>query len=211
MRRALSALAILVASAGLLACGPAPVSLGEGARSYTPADYDDVLHRWTRTGRILAITELEEVLTATATFKSWDFRAAYTKRYARDYRLTQEAEREMLESSLAETRRYHEFYVALYGGHRRWVDLTKADPLWVVRLVDDRGNETAPEAIVSIPKPGPIEQAYFPYTSVWRQAFLVRFPVETEKGPTIASDASKLSLRLSGAKGEKMLTWEIAR
>lgn len=194
-----------------VACAPSVVSLREGARSYTPSDYEDVLHRWTRTGRILAITELDEILAATATFKSWDFRAAYTKRYARDYRLTQDQERELLEASLAETRQYHEFYLALYGGHRRWVDLTQKEPLWVVRLIDDRGNETAPESIVAIPKPGPIEQTYFPYTSAWRQAYLVRFPVATETGPTIAEDASKLSLRLSGAKGEKRLTWEIQR
>jgi hypothetical protein len=44
------------------------------------------------------------VLTVTATYESWDFRWAYTVRYAEDYRLTIDQRHALLERSLAETR-----------------------------------------------------------------------------------------------------------
>ncbi len=59
---------------------------------------------------------MDNVLTVTATYESWDFRWAYAIRYAEDYRLTVDQRHALLERSLAETREAHEFYVALYAG-----------------------------------------------------------------------------------------------
>lgn len=203
----LLALASLV---GMLGCAAPRVSLQEGPRAYEPSDYDKVLARWTRTARLIALEELDGLLTVTATFESWDFRFAYASRYARDYRLTGEETKELFESTLAETRQFHEFYVAMSGENRRSMDLTKPETsAWVVRLVDDRGNETAPEEIVAIRKPGPAERAYFPYTSVFRQVFRVRFPVATERGPSISKDASTVGLRFSGPRGQATLSWKL--
>ena len=174
-----------------------------------PTDYEHVLSRWTRTEHLLALAELEDLLTVTATFESWDFRWAYVMRYARDYRLSVEQRKVLLDSTLAETRAHHQFFVALYGGNRRWTDLTKPNSAWIVRLIDDKGNETAPDEIVSIPKPGPIERTYFRYASVWRQVFLVRFPTSSPSGPTIAPDAKFMGLRFAGAQGSEELHWDI--
>src|SRR5256885_5957509 len=118
--------AAIVVAAGLLAgCGVAPVSLADGPREYLATDYEHVLARWTRTEHLLALSELDDLLTVTATFESWDFRWAYVVRYARDYRLSVEQRRLLLDSTVAETRAHHQFFVALYGGNRRWTDLTK--------------------------------------------------------------------------------------
>jgi len=76
-------------------------------------------------------------------------------------------------------------------------------------LIDDRGNETAPEEIVAIPKPGPIERTYFPYASVWRHVFLIKFTATTANGPTIAREAKWLGLRFAGAQGSEELHWEL--
>lgn len=196
--------------AGVLAgCGQPRVSLAEGPREYVATDYEHVLSRWTRTEHLLALSELDDLLTVTATFETWDFRWAYVVRYAQDYRLTTEQRRVLLDSTLAETRQHHQFYIALYGSNRRWSDLTKPTSAWIVRLIDDRGNETAPEEITAIQKPGPIERTYFPYTSVWRQAFRIRFPASTARGPTIAPDARVVGLRFAGAQGSEELRWEL--
>ena len=72
------------------------------------------------TEQLIDISELDELLTVTATFESWDFRWAYVIRYAADYRLTVEQRRELLERTLRETETRHEFYVALYGTNWRW-------------------------------------------------------------------------------------------
>jgi hypothetical protein len=80
-----------------------------------------------------------------------------------------------------------------------------------VRLIDDTGSETVPAKIESIIKPGAIERRYFPYTTVWRHAFRIRFPRTTVDGrPTIATNARWFGLRFAGAEGNEELRWEIA-
>lgn len=209
--RALTLLVAAVLFAPAIGCGQPRVNLSEGPREYVATDYEQVLARWTRTEHLIALSELDDLLTVTATFESWDFRWAYVVRYAQDYRLTTEQRRLLLESTLDETRAYHQFYVALYGANRRFTDLSKPDAGWVVRLFDDRGNETAPDKITPIPRPGPIERTYFPYTSPWRRAFRIRFPATTSHGPTIAPDARIVGLRFAGAQGSEELRWYLDR
>ena len=167
----------LVASAlAIGACAEPKVNAQPGAREYVGSDYPQVLKRWTRSQSLIAVSELDDLLTVTATYESWDFRWAYVVRYAQDYRLTIEQRRTLLEKTLAETRDMHQFYVALYGTNRRWTDLTRPNSAWIVRLIDDQGDESAPATIELIVKPGALERTYFPYTTVWRQAFRIRFP-----------------------------------
>ncbi len=187
------------------------MSLATGPREYVPSDYPQVLKRWTRDESLVQLSELDNKLTVTATFESWDFRWAYVVRYAADYRLTVEQRRELLDRTLHETEADHEFYVALYGTNWRWTDLSRPTSAWIVRLIDDQGNETAPSKIDAIAKPGPLEQRYFPYTSVWRRAFRIRFPRLTGDGrPTVASSARWFGLRFAGAEGNEELRWEVA-
>jgi hypothetical protein len=198
--------AVLLVSVG---CGHQPVTLAEGPREYLPTDYEYVMSRWTRTENLVALAELDDLLTVTSTFESWDFRWAYVVRYARDYRLSVDQRRLLLESTLNETRAHHQFFVALYGGNRKWTDLSKPNSAWIVRLIDDKGNETAPEEIIPINKPGPIERTYFRYASVWRRVFRIRFPTSTPSGPTVARDAKYVGLRFAGAQGSEELHWEL--
>lgn len=209
-------LLLFLASAGLGAlastgCVEPNVSLAMGPREYTDSDYHQVLERWTRSKSLIALSELDNLLTVTSTFESWDFRWAYVVKYAADYRLTVEQRRALLERTLAETRDSHRFYVALYGTNIRWSDLTRPQSAWVVRLIDDEGNETAPLSIDRIARPGPIEFRYFPYTTVWRQVFRIKFPTTTADGrSTIAPRARWFGLRFAGAEGNEELRWELS-
>jgi hypothetical protein len=200
-----------ILSLALCACAEPTVSLATGAREYVPGDYSQVLKKWTREDSVIELSELEKKLSVTATFESWDFRWSYVVRYADDYRLTVEQRHELLERTLRETAETHEFYVALYGTNWRWTDLSRPTSAWIVRLIDDQGNETAPAKIDSIVKPGPLEQRYFPYTTVWRRAFRIRFPRFTGDGrPTIANTARWFGLRFAGAEGNGELRWRVA-
>src|SRR4051812_8204466 len=126
----------LVGLVGLVGCGARPVSLAEGPREYLATDYEHVLARWTRNENLVALSELDSLLTVTATFESWDFRWAYVVRYARDSRLSVERRRLLLDQTRAEPRAHHHFFVALCGGsNRRWNDLTKPNSAWIVRLI----------------------------------------------------------------------------
>src|SRR5437763_6049232 len=84
VRRSVSASLALAATAlfsFVPACGgPRPVTLHEGPREYVGADYDAILKRWTRSERLYSFQGVDDVLAATATFESWDFRWAYVIR-----------------------------------------------------------------------------------------------------------------------------------
>jgi hypothetical protein len=195
---------------GGLACAAPSVQMGLGPREYVADDYDSVLRRWTRTESLISLSALDNFLTATATYESWDFRWAYAVRYAEDYRLTVDQRHALLERSLAETEQYHQFYVALYAQKLRWADLSSPNPAWIVRLIDDQGNETAPSEIERIRKPSAIELTYFPYTTPWRTTHRIRFPVLTLDGRrTISDRANWLGLRFAGAQGNQRLLWMV--
>lgn len=205
-----SALALLTAALLVGCVQPKRVSLGEGPREYVPYDYDQILQRWTRTGSVVALAEFDDLLTVTATFESWDFRWAYTVRYAEDYRLTVDQRQTLLDESLRQARDEHRFYIALYGPNRRWNDLSRKESAWVIRLIDDKGNETPARLVKAVQRPGALERTYFPYTNVWRQVFRVVFPTHREDGaPTIAHDARWFGLRFAGAQGHSDLVWEL--
>lgn len=203
-----AALGLCIAST--TACADPKVSMATGPREYTDSDYPQVLERWTRTKSLVTLSELDTLLTVTATFESWDFRWAYVVKYANDYRLTVEQRRTLLERTLSETQDSHRFYVALYGSNARWADLTRPNSSWIVRLIDDEGNETAPLSIELIARPGPLERRYFPYSTVWRNVFRIKFPTTTPAGqPTIAPDSRWIGLRFAGAEGNEELRWEL--
>src|SRR5262249_56611855 len=136
------ALLSLVAS-----CAEPKVSMSPGPREYVASDYPQVLKRWTRNENLIVLSELDDLLTVTATFESWDFRWAYVVRYSQDYRLTIDQRKKLLERTLEETRQRHQFFVAIYGGERKYNDLTKENRPRVVRLTDETRNATAPEAL----------------------------------------------------------------
>jgi hypothetical protein len=198
-------------SASLLgACRTPSVGMGEGPREYVASDYETVLKTWTRSEQLTTVNAMDNVLTVTATYESWDFRWAYAVRYAEDYRLTVDQRHALLERSLAETRDAHEFYVALYAEKHKWNDLTAKEPAWIVRLTDDEGTETAPSAIQTIRKPGAIELTYFPYSSPWRSVFRITFPkVRADGRPTISPASRWFGLRFAGAQGNQELIWVI--
>ena len=201
-------LAMLLLGSG---CVAPVVSLRQGPRQYVATDYDAVLARWTRAQSLVLVDELETALTVNATFESWDFRWAYVIRYARDYRLTIVERQRLLREQLNETRRSHQFFVALYGSHYKESNLTKKNSAWVVRLIDARGNETPPMQIEAIKKSSVLERRYFPYNTVWRQAFRITFPIETPDGrPTLSPQAEWLGLRFAGAYGNTDLIWDLA-
>lgn len=207
-----AALFVLFGALGSLGCQTEVVRLGEGPREYVATDYSTVLRYWTRSGQLSSLDTMDNVLTVTATYESWDFRWAYAIRYGEDYRLTVDQRHSLLERSLAETRSQHQFYVALYAEKYKWNDLTADEPAWIVRLVDDEGTETAPAEIKPIKKPSAIELTYFPYTSPLRSAFRVSFPrVRADGRPTIPQDARWFGLRFAGPQGNQEIVWQIDR
>ena len=84
------------------ACADPKVSLSGGTREFVASDYPQILKRWTRSRSLITLSELDDLLTVTATFESWEFRWAYVIRYASDYRLTISQRGELLDRLRAE-------------------------------------------------------------------------------------------------------------
>ncbi|MBI5517387.1 MAG: hypothetical protein HY909_26695 [Deltaproteobacteria bacterium] len=213
MKGALGARCVLAA---LLpgACAAPTVSLREGARTYTAERYETVLERWTRVGHAYTFQGLEDQIAVTATFESWDFRWAYVVRYASDFRLSPSARTQLLDTSLREARRENVFYVALYTQSRRWGELTRPTSAWRVLLVDDHENAIAPIAVDPLARPGALERTYFPYTTVWRQVYRVRFPRRVSvpgRGEVefLGDQVRFFLLRFAGPLGHTDLRWSV--
>ena len=157
---------------------------------------------------------LDDLIAVTATYESWDFRWAYVVRYAQDFRLTTPERQELLQPTLEAAQQEHEFYVALYTQSRRWGELTRPTSAWRVLLLNDRREEVAPVAIEPINRPGAVELTYFPYTTVWRQAFRIRFPkyLRSASGAeveVIDERVRSFRLRFSGPLGTTDLVWNV--
>ena len=207
VKRTFLLILIVVAAMG---CAAPLVSLDEGTREYVATDYPNVFKLWTRTEDLVLFEELERALTVSATFETWDFRWAYVIRYAKDYRLTVPQRQQLLKERLSETRENHEFFVALYGANNKHNDLTHEDSAWIVRLIDSTGNETAPTKIDKIKKPNTLERRYYPFNTVWRKAFRVRFSRRNKQGHlTVSPDAEWVGLRFAGAMGNTDLIWRL--
>ncbi len=208
--RAMLTLMVGAFLSGAAGCSTTKVSLREGPREYVATDYEDVLENWTRSSDLITLRDLDNLLKPTATFESWDFRWSYVIRYVDDYRVTVDQRKKLLDSTLAETKDAHHFFVAITGGERRQNDLTKPDSAWIVRLIDSTGNEVAPNDIKIIKRPNAIERTYYPYITVFHQVFRIRFPRANVDGkPSIAPNAEWFGLRFAGAQGSTELVWDM--
>jgi hypothetical protein len=199
----------------LLSCAPALVSMRRGPRTYTAQAYNEVRTRWTRAGRGFSLQGfLDDQLMVTATYESWDFRWAYVVRYAADFRLSSEDRTRLLQTSLDASQREHEFYVAVQVPNRRWGDLAAPSSGWRVLLVNDQQREVLPIAIEAVRQPGALERTYFPYTTVWRQVFRIRFPARVDargEGSEwfINGNTRYFTLRFAGPIGGLDLVWNV--
>src|ERR1700722_6343230 len=98
---------LLAACGAATGCADPKVSLRLGPREYVATDYPQVLARWTRSRSLITLNDLDDLLTVTSTYESWEFRWAYVVRYAQDFRLTVEQRRVLLDKTLAESPECH--------------------------------------------------------------------------------------------------------
>ena len=201
------ALALVLVSS---ACGVPQVSLEAGPRTFTSTDYETIYDRWTRSQDDFAWSRMTDILHATATFESWEFRWAYVVRYAHDYSIDTSAREEMLRATLADAQAQHRFFVTLAGERIRETQLTGRRSAWRVILVDDDGHQTEPIGIEFVRRPTAVEEVYFPSVHPQRNTFRIVFPATRLDGtPSIPPDARTVRLRFTGARGQVDLVWTL--
>lgn len=200
----------MVVALCVAACGSSDIALKYGARSYAPDDYEDVYERWTRERQAFEIGRLQDVMAVTATYEAWDFRWAYTVRYAHDYGLSSAETKGLLHTAHHDSLQQHRFFVTLAGTNFRESDLISRHNAWRVMIINDQGRGVESSKIEKISsRPYAPERVYFPSMSPFRHAFRISFPTRLSNGEPILTRASKyVLLRFTGSLGTVDLRWE---
>jgi len=214
-----AAAAVLLLALSAAGCPEVRVNFSEiETRSFEPSDYERVVERWTRDEEVYILDGLDNALTVTATFESWEYRQAYIDRYAYDFRLT-DPERQALEAEQRlELEGGYVFLVAATSTKTQWSDLSAADTPWKIRLVNDQGDvlapfpeDHAPPGIEEVRDVTPAQQLYFPYINEFRTVFFLRFPRTMPDGaPFIRPGVEAFMLEFTGALGRAELRWSSA-
>lgn len=200
---------VLCACINSLACGGPSADLSTRNGRFTPEDYPKVYAKWTRDADEFSFGHLHDVLNATATFLSAEFRAAYVVRYAHDHGYTTDERERLRDSSLEDAKIDHSFFVTLAGTNYRESNLTSEMSAWRLLLVDPKGRTTAPSKIDRVRRATPAEQEYFPSVSPFRHTFRVSFPKDHPDGTAVmAPEAKYFILRFAGPEGVVDLRWD---
>lgn len=199
---------LLVTLLVLVGCGTQKVVLRPAPATITARDYEAVYERWTRHADDFSFGRLDDVLNASATFESLEFRRAYAVRYAADFSLSTDARDAMIRSQEAEADRAHRFFVTMAGRRFRESDLTSERSAWRVLLVAPDGAQFAPSEISRVRRPTPAEARYFASVSPFRQSFRISFPALRPDGsPVLRPNATYALLRFTGPEGTVDLKW----
>jgi hypothetical protein len=194
------ALALAVA---IGACGTVVVDLSERERDFQPRDYNEVYERWTREFQIMPVDGIENVLTATVTHLSFEFRWAYVVKSAQDLRLSPAERQQLNDEQFSRLAQGHEFFVSCMSGVDKSEDLDPEKGPWKIRLVDDRGRQVAPLEVKRVKRPSAAEVKYFSFDPVHRHAWRILFPLRAEDGrPILHPEVLSYALRFSSPYGQ---------
>jgi len=187
-------------------CLPGPVNLpGVGGDEYARE-----LSRWTR--KVEVYRRFEAKVFVTATYHSPSFRQAYVRKRIAILGLAPPDQRRMEQEQRQRQERWHEFFVAIYTGDRRWNDLDRGDKgLWRLTLQSETGQRVRPAEIVRVKKRNAEMVSFYPYLNAFRTGYLIRFPKRTEQDPPAAllqDESVPFTLHLSSPVAVAALTWE---
>lgn len=211
-------LAALLVVAGCASTNRKLVSFAAGERNYDTLDYEPVVVKWTRHNRLQTSFDKVEpfviALDVRATFNSWDWRWAYTERYAQHFGLSDAERVKLRQEQLAEAEKFHEFHVMAAASRDEWANLLKTGPnsVWRITLFDDSNREVEPNDRFKVKLPIATEIAFYPYVGSIEIPFstrvFLRFPTKFPDGtPTISANTKRVTLRFTGPLGTVDLAW----
>lgn len=190
------------------ACGTSrhqTVDFSDATKSYRSPEYAGVLEAWTRHAK--TVQDIGTVLEIWATLKSWDFRQAYTAKYAKVYDLP-EGERESLSKSQHDqAKAVFEVHLVAQSTNYRWNDLGNRNSPWRITLLDGTGAELAPTSVKVERFPDIYESEFFPMRTPFSKTYTLRF-VRPDGDSFVGPASGRLILRLASPAGKVEVTWE---
>jgi len=191
----------------LVGCAVDAGFMGGQSLALESEGYRQVLERWTKQHKVYR--HFEAKIFVTATYLSPEFRKAWIARRTRLLGLPASETRALAADHSERERRFHEFVVAVYTGEHRWNDIDQKGSMWRLSLANDRGQEVAPVEVVRQDLRSGDLQAYFPYITVFQQAYIVRFPqtILELNAPILDGTVGSFSLRFLSGVAVAELEW----
>ncbi len=176
---------------------------------YHTEDYRKVYDKWSRSARIHSGLEVE--LIANATFKSREFRRAYSEEYAQAYKLNSQERSQFIESHVGAAKLGHEFMMATFVPEKGWDDFEKAQSMWKLYLITDKNQRMAPSEIRRIKRNDAVRSHFFPYITPWKSIYVVRFPYCVHKNgkELIGNDTRQIKLVITSVVGTAEMVWNL--
>ena len=206
----------VVAAALLFAGGCAEVTdIVKPAGPFFTEAYKPVCEAWSRDASIYRGLEVE--LIATATYKSEEYRRAYTDEYAKAYQLTAEQEEDFLQDQLQALTRGHEFVMASFVSEEQWDDFNRVDSMWKLYLENDIEDRVVPVEIRQVKRQGEVRRRdsvkshFLPYDTPWKSVYTIRFPynVPGTTRPFVSDDTKSFKLIITSVVGTAQMEWKL--
>ena len=179
---------------------------------YTPdsrfdPEYKAVFETWTQEDRIYKGFDCK--LIAAATYKSIPFRRAYTREYAKHYRLSPEEKDKLLKDQLDAADTYNEFIFAAYVPDKKWDDFPEEKSTWKIVLGVDSGGRATPVEIRRLERNNVVLKHFFPYVTPWKSVYLLRFPANRRNSEAaLVGDRNRtMTLSVSSVLGTAEMIW----
>jgi len=189
-------------------CRPPAVNLCRVVHKYRASQYNKVLHRWTRSSMV--IRELDTTLRASATYFSWDFCQAYAAKWATMFGLSAKEGADFKAKLLADKSAHIDFYVAAATSDPNLNELHDPDSIWKLTLIGANGLRAHPKHIEHVDPLTATHKTLFPYTRLFYEAYLVRFPKLVGGKPVLPATGTKtFFLQFAGPKGKMQLAWKV--
>jgi hypothetical protein len=177
--------------------------------------YKPVCEAWSRDARIYRGLEVE--LIATATYKSEEYRRAYTDEYAKAYQLTNKQKEDFLQDQLDSLTRGHEFIMASFVSLEQWDDFHRADSMWKIYLENDQEDRVVPVEIRQFKRQGKVRRRdsvkshFLPYDTPWKSVYTIRFPysVPGTSRPVVSDETKSFKLIITSVLGTAQMEWDL--
>lgn len=172
-------------------------------------EYLQALKEWTREGRIY--DGLDVKLIASSTFKSSQFRRAFATEYARLYHLDDSEKNDRLRDQRKAAEAYHDFMFAVYLPQKDWDDFSKKKSMWKIYLTLNGVEQIKPLEIRKIKKKDGVLAYFYPYITVWKSLYRIRFPVSTPETDEriITPNTDSITLVVTSVLGSVEMKWRL--
>lgn len=171
-------------------------------------NYKHTLKKWTRKADVY--NRFNTVMLVRASYFNAPFRYAYAMEYAKYYMLNKKEFKKMLTKSYSRLTKYSKFFVSVYTPEKKYNDLDSSRSIWMVYLVNNRGQSVLPLKIKPSNQKRAFLKIFFPYVTHWSRQYVMKFPKYYNKKKDklmIGPNTKWVKLVITGVNGKAELKW----